>query len=73
MGPQAKIGEGLGGADQPETGLLVLGVVPAGVGLIEPAVQHANRASEIPPLLTEARQREAVPAGGGEDVLVLAD
>jgi len=51
VGAQAKVRTGFAGADEREARRLVLGVVTAGIRVVDLARKHSNGAGDIPALL----------------------
>ncbi len=67
---KSEVGEWLCGADEGESGPLVLWVVTARVGMVELPFEHADSAGEVPALLARGGELETLSAGGVEDVLL---
>lgn len=65
-----QVGQRFRRADQREAGLLVLRVVAASIGLIDPPLEHPYGAGEVPALLAGGGKLQPVPAGSVENVLL---
>lgn len=70
---EAQVRSGLRRAYQSESGALILGVVAPGVTMVQRSFEDFDRAGQVPALLAETGELQAGPAGGRENVLVLAD
>jgi hypothetical protein len=67
---QAKIRARPTGADERKARFAILDEEAAGVGLVDLAGEHSNRARQAPPLQAQVRQVEAGAPRRLEDVLV---
>jgi hypothetical protein len=68
-----EVGARLSGAQQGESSLPILLVVPQGIGLVYLSLNDAGGAADAPSLLAHAREIHPPSASGLENVLLEAD